>query len=579
LIWFVVHAIILGMYLRTTKRKNQDGTEVVYYQLAHNVRHPSTGHTVAQVIHNFGRADQLPREDLVRLCRSIARVCGLEVSDPLQGSSAEVAAEAELSCALPAGVELVGSRRLGLLWVVEALWERLAIGPTVRQLLPRAGGTARWERALLAMVANRLCGPQSKLGVWERWRETVYFPSGEALSRDQLYEAMDWLQAHALELEEAVFFRTADLFKLEVDLIFYDTTTCSFAIDTADEDETGGGLRRWGRAKEGGWGPQVVVALAVTREGLPVRSWVFPGNTTDVTTVAQIKDDLRGWQLGRVLFVGDAGMHSEANCRELARGGGRYVLAMPIGTVAEVKQAVLSRPGRYRRLADNLQAKEVVVGDGERRRRYLVCFNPREAERQAHHRAQVVAELKAELARHATADATAKWAMELLTSKRYRRYLTVTDSGQISLDTQAIRQAQRLEGKWVLLTNDDTLSLEDGACAYKSLMVIERCFRSLKRGQIYLGPMYHRLPQRIEAHVKICVLALLIQRVVEHTTGQSWFQLRHHLNALQVTEFRTATHQFCHRTAPSAEVQKLFKKLAISMPKQVLAVPRPDSNL
>jgi hypothetical protein len=91
--------------------------------------------------------------------------------------------------------------------------------------------------------------------------------------------------------------------------------------------------------------------------------------------------------------------------------------------------------------------------------------------------------------------------------------------------------------------------------------------------------MYHRLPQRIEAHVKICVLALLIQRVVEHTTGQSWFQFRHHLNALQATEFRTATHRFFHRTAPSAEVQKLFKKLAISMPKQVLAVHRLDSNL
>ena len=571
----------MGMYLRMTKRKNRDGTEVVYYQLAHNVRHPTTGHTVAQVIHNFGRADQLAREDLVRLCRSIARVCGLEVSDPLQEGGAEVAAQAEPRSALPADVELVGSRHLGLLWVVEALWERLAIGPTVRQLLSQDAGVPLWEQALLAMVANRLGAPQSKLGVWERWRETVYFPKGEALSRDQLYEAMDWLQKHALELEEAVFFCLADLFKLEVDLIFYDTTTCSFAIDTADddEDEIGGGLRQWGRAKEGGWGPQVVVALAVTREGLPVRSWVFPGNTTDVTTVAQIKDDLRGWQLGRVLFVGDAGMHSEANCRELARGCGRYVLAMPIGTVAEVKQAVLSRPGRYRRLEDNLQAKEVVVGDGERRRRYIVCFNPREAERQAAHRAQVVDELKAELARHPTADATAKWAMELLTSGRYRRYLKVTDGGQISFDTQAIRQAKRLEGKWVLLTNDDTLSLEDGACAYKSLMVIERCFRSLKRGQIYLGPMYHRLPQRIEAHVKIGVLALLIQRVVEHTTGQSWLQIRHHLNALQATEFRTATHQFFHRTEPSSEVQKLFKKLAISMPKPVLAVHRLDSNL
>jgi transposase len=99
---------------------------------------------------------------------------------------------------------------------------------------------------------------------------------------------MDRLHAHAVKVEEAVLLRTADLFKLDVDLIFYDTTTCSFAIDAGDEDEESWDLRRLGYAKEGIWSPQVVVALAVTREGLPVRSWVFPGNTVDVTTVARI---------------------------------------------------------------------------------------------------------------------------------------------------------------------------------------------------------------------------------------------------------------------------------------------------
>jgi transposase len=144
--------------------------------------------------------------------------------------------------------------------------------------------------------------------------------------------------------------------------------------------------------------------------------------------------------------------------------------------------------------------------------------------------------------------------------------------GAVCLDAEAVRQAPRLDGKWVLITNDDTLSVEDAAVAYKSLLVIERCFRSLKRGQIQLGPMYHRLSQRIEAHVKICVLALLIQRVVEHTTGQPWFPLRHTLNRLQATEFRTATHRFFHRTEPTPELKRLFKKLEISMPNQVLAV-------
>jgi transposase len=379
---------------------------------------------------------------------------------------------------------------------------------------------------------------------------------------------MDALQAQAIQVEEAVFFHPADRFKLEVDLLFYDTTPCPCTIDADDEDD----LRCFGRPKDGAWAPQVVVALAVTREGLPVRSGVFPGNTPEVATVARIQDDLRGWKLGRALFVADAGMHSAAHREALARGVGKYVLAVPVGAIAEVKTEVLSRPGRYRTIEDNLLAQEGVVGEGERRRRYVVCFHPKEAERQAQHRAEVIETLQEELARHPSRSATAKWAMEWLTSGRYRRYLKVTVGGEVCLDAEAIRQAPRLDGKWVLITHDDTLSVEDAAVAYKSLRVIERCFRSLKRGQIHLGPMYHRLPQRIEAPVKICVLALLLQRVVEHTTGESWFPLRHPLNALQATEFRTATHQFFHRNEPTSELKRLFKTLEISMPNSVLAV-------
>jgi transposase len=160
------------------------------------------------------------------------------------------------------------------------------------------------------MVTNRLCEPESKLGVWDRWLSTVYMPSCNGLKRDQMYEAMDFLYDHAAELEKHVFFETANLFNLKVDLIFYDTTTASFAVDSEDGEE---GLRKFGPAKEGFWAPQVVVALAVTTEGIPVRSWVFPGNTADVTTVEKVKADLRGWELGRAMFISDSGMNSEAN--------------------------------------------------------------------------------------------------------------------------------------------------------------------------------------------------------------------------------------------------------------------------
>jgi len=284
---------------------------------------------------------------------------------------------------------------------MEAFWERLGIGKTLRAVAQQSGCQS-YERALLAMTANRLCEPESKLGVWERWLKGVYLPSCQELKLAQMYEAMDLLYDHSERVEEAIFFQTASLLDLEVDLVFYDTTTVAFSIDMEDEEtDDDMALRQYGRPKGGKWSVQMVVALAVTRQGLPVRSWVFPGNTADMATVAKVKQDLKGWKLGRALFVGDGGLNSEENRQELAKACGTYLLATRMNSVNEVHQDVLSRPGRYQKVSDNLHVKEVVVGgDGVRRRRYLLCYNPKEARRQRKHRDQVVQQLEQELAKH-----------------------------------------------------------------------------------------------------------------------------------------------------------------------------------
>ena len=156
----------------------------------------------------------------------------------------------------------------------------------------------------------------------------AWLPEASGLAVEQLYHALDFLAVWSDEIERDVLLRAADLFRLDVDLIFYDTTTAYFEVDDPDEDaqERAGKLyaplRRRGHSKEGRDGsPQVIIALAVTRDGMPVRSGVLPGDTADVTTVARIKDDLRAWRLGRCLFVGDAGMYSAENL-ELTRFGG-----------------------------------------------------------------------------------------------------------------------------------------------------------------------------------------------------------------------------------------------------------------
>jgi len=565
------------MYLRTTKRKNTDGSVVEYYQLAHNVRHAETGSPVAEIIHNFGRADELDRDDLVRLCRSIARVCGVEVHDPMERAQTPVTSER--TSALPEEVKLIGTVGLGVPLVVEALWERLKLGPALRKAMEESGGSPLHERALLAMTANRLCEPDSKLGVWDRWLQKVYLPSCSTLKLHQMYEAMDLLHWNVREIEDAVFFHTANLFNLVVDVIFYDTTTASFSIDQEDEDtETGPGFRKYGHCKDGTWSPQIVVALAVTREGLPVRSWVFPGNTSDVETINRVRDDLRGWKLGRALFVADSGIKSSTNRDELAKACGKYLLATRMGSVSEIKEDVLTRPGRFRTIAENLQAKEVIVADGMLQRRYILCYNPREAQRERKHREQVVKELEQELKSHSDRQATARWAIDLLASGRYKRYLRIDTQDRIRLDREAIGQASKHDGKWVLQTNDDTITVEDAAAGYKGLLVIERAFRTLKNTRIKMEPMYHWLPKRIEAHVKLCVFSLLIERVAELECKQPWSHIQRTLSTLQATEFQTKKNQFFQRNEPTPELVSILKYLKIPIPKTILDIKSAPSE-
>lgn len=514
----------------------------------------------------------------------------VEVLDPLNKNRENH----QKNSGLHDGIECIITVDLGTVIVIEALWERLGIGQILREKALSNKCIVPYERALFAMVANRLCEPTSKLGVWKRWLTKVHLPSCQNLKLDHMYEAMDILYAHSHEIEKAIFFNVADLFNLEVDIVFYDTTTASFSIDEEDEDEdevacdetegkdenkdddstkkTKKGLRKFGPAKEGMWSVQVVVALAVTREGLPIRSWVFPGNTSDVTTIAKIKADLKGWKLGRALFVGDAGMNSEENRHELAKACGTYLLATRMASVKEIQDDVILRPGRYKIISKNLRAKEVLVGDGVLKRRYIVCFNPIEEKRQSKHRKQVVLELNGELNSHPEKTATAQWAIKLKASGRYGRYLKISDENNLEIDREAIRKAARMDGKWIIQTNDDTISVEDAAIGYKSLLIIEQCFRSLKRTQIKMMPLHHRLAERIEAHVKICVLALLIERVAERICDQSWLQIHEILRTLQMSEYHAEKYQFFQRNLPSQTVSDLFKKLKIPLPKKVYEI-------
>jgi len=538
---------------------------VRYYALAENVRHPEKGHVEARVVHSFGRADKLDRAVLERLVASLRRVLAEEDGAPV----VEGAGTGEIA------IDTVFE--LGVVHLAKALWKRLGIEAAIASRVAQKRLKAPHLAALLAMTVQRLARPGSKLACHERWLDRVWLPEARDLSLGQLYRALDVLAEHGDAIEEEVFWRSADLFKLDVDLVFYDATTAWFECDDEDiASQTWRGLsfeplRKRGHSKEGRDNdPQVVVALAVTREGIPVRSWVFPGDTPDVTTVQRIKADLRGMRLGRTLFVGDAGLYSKANLEELAKGAGKYILATPIRRIKEIKDEVLSHPGRYAEIAPNLRAKEVLLGEGERRRRYILCLNEEEAAREKRHRDDILRLVKAEL--DALKADHPKAACRLLASKRFAPYLTQDENGRPFIDKAKVRRAEHLDGKFVLTTNDDTLSVADIALGYKGMGIIEACFRRMKTTGLEVRPMFHWTPHRITAHVKLCVLALMIQRAAELATGTTWQKIQTALEPLKAVRYEAEGRTIVQASKVRPEAQRILKNLDISTPKPILAV-------
>jgi transposase len=563
------------MYMRTTQRRNADGSIIRYYQLAENVWDPKRACAVAKVVYNFGRADGLDLEKLRRLAESILRVCGEERAR-VDATAGKVADDVKVRDAWP----------FGGVYVLEQLWRELRIDAVLARCADAKRTRQPFERALFAMVANRALEPYSKLYCWEQWlREDVFLPSADELELQHLYRAMDFLEENKAEIEKEVFFQVADLMNADVDVIFYDTTSLHFEIDEEDDADlahratgrTYPAQRRRGYSKNGrGDAPQVVVGMAVTRDGLPVRSWVFPGQTADVTTVEKVKEDLRGWRLGRCIFVGDAGTNSEENRCALALGGGKYILGAKMRAGDEVTTDVLTRAGRYHEVDDHLRVKEVFVGDGERRRRYVVAHNPAEEKRQQAHRQKLVANLEVELKtlQQRGDGKHSKRAMGLLLSSRYGRFLRETPRGKLRIDRAAIEEEARYDGKWVITSNDDTLTAVDLALGYKQLMRVEQCWRQLKG--LRIRPVFHYRPWRIQAHVTLSVLALLLERVVEIRTGDTWRNVAAQLATIKVVEYERGPARVQQTTELRPDVIALLSKLGVPLPPRIHAITALD---
>jgi hypothetical protein len=561
------------VYVKTTKRDNKSGT-VRYLHLAHNVWDPVKGRAIPKVLFTFGREDELDRDAVKRLVGSLSRL--LEPGDALAATTEGT------------GLEFVSSRAFGGTYVLDHLWRRLGIEAIVTRLgQPRRGrprDVTGTERVLFGLVASRALAPSSKLAAADWINHDVHIDGLPETSDDACYRAMDWLHSVTDDLEKQVFDQVATLLNLEVDLLFFDTTSTYFELAEPDspiardergtpldgEDAQDGiGFRTYGKSKDSRDDlPQIVIGMAVTRDGIPVRCWCWPGNASDQALIRQVKDDMRDWTLSKIVWVTDRGFSSAENRRYPRQGDHHYIIGEKMRSGSQEVKAAMSRQGRYLDIGENMRVKEVRISESER---FVICHNPDAADRDRHMREQLVAQLGEliEGSDQLTDFKRGELRGKISNKPGLARFLRVTPAGKLRVDAAKVKAEANFDGKYLLRCSDPKLSAADIALGYKQLLEVERGWRDMKQ-ILDLRPVYHRLEERIRAHVTLCWLALLVIRIIETTTGTTWFNTRRELERLHVGTFTGPAGTFRRTTELTKAHRDLLARLDIPAPKQII---------
>jgi transposase len=467
------------------------------------------------------------------------------------------------------------SARIGAALIFERLWQACSIGKVLTTLLAGRCFKFSVERAIFLTVLHRLFAPGSDRAA-EKWKDDYAIEGVADLDLHHLYRAMAWLgevlpsaqqdgatpfspRTNKDLIEEALFARRRNLFS-DLDIVFFDTTSIYF------EGQGGETVGQHGHSKD--HRPdlkQMVVGMVLDRNGNPVCSELWPGNTADVKSLVPIVERLRNrFGIGSVSIVADRGMISAETLAEVERRKWSYILGVRMRSSTEAK-AVVARSGRYAEVHPKsdkrddpspLKVKEVWVEDA---RRYVVCLNEDQATKDRHDREAVVASLR---------DALSKGDKSLVGNKGYRKYLRAGGK-QFAVDEDKIKEEARYDGKWVLTTNMD-LPPAEVALKYKQLWMVEDVFRSMK-SLLDTRPIYHKCDETIRGHVFCSFLALLLRKELEDRLEQKewkleWADVIRDLGNIVEMEVAISGKGYVFRGQTSGVAGKVFQACGVALP-------------
>jgi len=478
-----------------------------YLQVVESYRN-AAGKPRHRVVANLGRIDGMEDGHLDALIRGLCRAAGRDEPAKLDITHAP-------------------ARAFGDVFALYELWKDLGFDRALARALRSGKRKLDVEALVRAMVFNRLCEPESKLGCL-RWLETVAMPAmPETVTHQHLLRAMDALMDHGERIEMELARQIRPLVDHDLTIVFYDLTTVRIRGEGAVEDD----IRAFGMNKEtGGIARQFVLGVVQTADGLPLMHTVHPGNVAETKTLqAMLATVLERFPIQRVILVADRGLLSLENIGELT------AMADRDGRVLEFILAVPAR--RYAELADTFKGlafDEAGLAEASfAGHRLIVAHDPVRAREQSERRRARIGELEAwaeKMVAKLDAQDEGQTAKGRRASDRgaYGRFTRAVAEAEMTrflkadlnadrfswrVDEAAVTNAELFDGKLVLITNAPDLTSVDAVARYKALADIERGFRVLK-SDIEIAPVHHRLPDRIRAHALICFLALVLYRVM-----------------------------------------------------------------
>ena len=526
-----------------------------YLQIVEN--HREGKKTIQRVIATIGRMDQMQAKgEVENLIRSLSRFSEKVLLVLSARDNADIQATA---------------RKIGPAIIFERLWQELGIGKIIKRLLKDRKFEFDVERAIFLTVLHRLFVSGSDRHC-DKWRRDYRIAGVDSLSLHHLYRAMAFLGEETEDqqdrtpfaprcikdlLEEELFQVQSDLFT-GVDLFFFDTTPIYF------EGEGGETLGQKGHSKD--HRPdlnQMVVGTLLNDQGCPVCCEMWPGNTTDVKTLLPVKDRIaKRFAVALFCLVADRGMISDETLKELDKDDIPYILGSRMRKTKEVRDEVLSRPGRYQEVKtatakglSSLKVKEVWVDD----RRYIICLNEKQARKDEQDRTLIVESLKEQLK---------KGAKSLVGNKGYRKYLKL-DKADVAIDEAKIAEEARYDGKWVLRTNTD-LPADMVALKYKELWQVEQAFRDMK-SLLDTRPVFHKYDETIRGHVFCSFLALVLRKELDRRlekAGHSfeWADIKQDLEALQEITIDDQGKTLVIRSECLGTCGKVFQAVGVAIP-------------